>query len=93
MSLVDYDDLECRECGHIGMMPDGGFDVECPVCGAGYSLTDEDCNDLECMECGHRGMQVGEDNTVECPVCGAECELGDFDYQDEDDSEDYDDED
>lgn len=42
MSLIDYEDLECRYCGNIGVLPDGDFDVECPVCGAEYSLCDEE---------------------------------------------------
>lgn len=40
-SLVDYDELECKHCGHIGLLPDGSLNVECPACGAVYSL-DED---------------------------------------------------
>lgn len=42
MSLIDYDELECKFCGHIGLLPNGDFDVECPVCGAEYSLDDEE---------------------------------------------------
>lgn len=42
MSLLDYDELQCKFCGHIGLIPDGGFDVMCPVCDAEYSLDDED---------------------------------------------------
>lgn len=34
--------MECERCGHIGMVFNGDFDVECPVCGAEYSLIDED---------------------------------------------------
>lgn len=33
----DYDDIlestVCPECGHEGMLPNGGFDYECPICG------------------------------------------------------------
>lgn len=42
MSLIDYEDLECRYCGHTGVWPNGDFDVECPVCGAEYSLCDDE---------------------------------------------------
>lgn len=42
MSLIDYEELECKFCGNIGMLPNGDFDVECPVCDAEYSLIDED---------------------------------------------------
>ena len=42
MSLFDEDEMECEYCGHIGLMFNGDFDVECPVCGAEYSLIDED---------------------------------------------------
>ena len=42
MSLFDEDEMECEYCGHIGMVFNGGFDVECLACGARYSLIDED---------------------------------------------------
>ena len=42
MSLFDEDEMECEYCGHIGLMFNGDFDVECPVCGAEYSLINED---------------------------------------------------
>lgn len=42
MSLIDYDELECKFCGHIGMLPNEGFDVECPVCGQEYPLSDDE---------------------------------------------------
>lgn len=42
MSLIDYDELECKYCGHIGVLPNGDFDVICPACDSEYSLTDED---------------------------------------------------
>jgi rubrerythrin len=41
-SLIDEDELECKECGHIGMLLNGDFDVECPNCGAEYSYMDEE---------------------------------------------------
>lgn len=46
-SLIDYDELKCKFCGHIGLFPNGDFDVECPACGAEYSLTPDDDNDDE----------------------------------------------
>lgn len=42
MSIFDEDEMQCKCCGHSGMILDGDFDVECPVCGAEYSLCDED---------------------------------------------------
>jgi len=42
MSLFDEDEMECEYCGHIGLVLNGDFDVECPVCGAEYSLIDEE---------------------------------------------------
>ena len=41
MSLIDYNELVCRSCGHIGLLPDGDFDVVCPECDDEYSLIDE----------------------------------------------------
>lgn len=41
MSLIDYDELTCKYCGHIGLLPNGDFDVECPACDAEYSLEDD----------------------------------------------------
>lgn len=41
MSLIDYDELECEYCGHIGLLPNGGYDVICPACDAEYSLIDD----------------------------------------------------
>lgn len=41
MSYIDEDELECEFCGHIGMWFNGDWDVECPVCGAEYSLIEE----------------------------------------------------
>lgn len=40
-SLIDYEDRECKFCGNVGLLPNGDFDVECPACGAEYSLIDE----------------------------------------------------
>ena len=42
MPLFDEDEMECEYCGHIGLMFNGDFDGECPVCGAEYSLINED---------------------------------------------------
>ena len=47
MSSIDYDELECKFCGHIGLLPNGDFDVECPACDAEYSLDEEYENDDE----------------------------------------------
>ena len=47
MSLIDYDEQECRCCGHAGLLPNGDFDVLCPECGAEYSLVDEPDEDDE----------------------------------------------
>jgi uncharacterized Zn-finger protein len=41
MSLVDEDELECEYCGNIGLILIGDIDVECPCCGAEYTLIDE----------------------------------------------------
>lgn len=40
-SIIDEDEIECKYCGHIGLWLDGDFDVECPACGAEYSLIEE----------------------------------------------------
>lgn len=40
-SFIDEDELECRVCGHIGMLLNGDWTVECPACDAEYSLIDE----------------------------------------------------
>lgn len=45
--MIDYDELECKFCGHIGLLPDGDFDVVCPVCDAEYSLIDDSDEDDE----------------------------------------------
>lgn len=42
MSYIDEDELECKFCGHIGLILDGDFDVECPACDAEYSLLDDE---------------------------------------------------
>ena len=42
MSLIDYDELTCKICGHIGLLPDGDYNVECPACDATYSLIDDE---------------------------------------------------
>lgn len=40
-SIIDEDEIECRVCGHIGMLLNGDFDLECPCCGAEYSYIDD----------------------------------------------------
>ena len=40
-SIIDYDEIDCPMCGHIGMLPDGDLDVICPECGYEYSLMDD----------------------------------------------------
>jgi hypothetical protein len=40
---IDYDSIECPSCNHVGVMPDGGFDYMCPMCGFEGSL----CGDVE----------------------------------------------
>lgn len=48
MSLIDYDELECKFCGNIGLVSSGGdYDVECPVCDAEYSLCEDEYEDEE----------------------------------------------
>ena len=42
MSLFDEDEMDCECCGHVGLIFNGDFDVEYPVCGAEYSLINED---------------------------------------------------
>jgi len=39
--MIDYDEMECKYCGHVGLLPNGGYDVECPSCDAEYSLIDD----------------------------------------------------
>ena len=41
MSLFDEDEMDCECCGHVGLIFNGDFDVEYPVCGAEYSLIDD----------------------------------------------------
>lgn len=43
MSLIDYDEVTCISCGHIGVLPDGDWDVICPICNNEFSL----CNEIE----------------------------------------------
>lgn len=47
MSLIDYDELQCKYCGRIGLLSDGGFDVICPECDAEYSLSNDDVEEDE----------------------------------------------
>lgn len=41
MSYIDEDELECEICGRSGVLLNGDYDVQCPHCGAEYSLLDE----------------------------------------------------
>ena len=38
---MDYEELECSNCGHVGLLPNGGFDTICPNCGFEDSLIEE----------------------------------------------------
>ncbi len=44
MSYFDEDELECPFCGHIGVLPDGDFDFECPACGKSFPIDYIDMN-------------------------------------------------
>lgn len=41
-SIIDYDEIDCPCCGHIGVLPDGDLDVICPECGYEFSLMDDE---------------------------------------------------
>ena len=41
------DDKRCPICGHVGMLPNGGFDYECSECGYEGTFLDEDDEDDE----------------------------------------------
>lgn len=41
MKKLDYEELECSNCGHVGLLPNGGFDTICPNCGFEDSLIEE----------------------------------------------------
>lgn len=41
MSFYNEDEMQCPKCGHIGLLPDGDFDLECPACGYITSLEEE----------------------------------------------------
>lgn len=42
MMNFDEDEMECKFCGHIGLVFNGDFDVECLACGVEYSLIDDE---------------------------------------------------
>ena len=48
MAVIDYDYIECPNpsCDQIGMMPDGGFDYVCSVCGTEGTVLGEDGYEL-----------------------------------------------
>lgn len=37
---INYGDMRCPKCGHIGLVPNGGFDVACPECEEDFSIED-----------------------------------------------------
>lgn len=39
---IDYDEIECKYCGGIGVLPNGDFDVVCQHCGEEFSLIEEE---------------------------------------------------
>ena len=41
VKMFDYDELECPHCQHLGLLPNGGFDVQCPNCGYEGSVAEE----------------------------------------------------
>lgn len=43
----DYDEMECKVCGHIGLVPNGGYDTMCPECGYEDSLAEEPNEELD----------------------------------------------
>ena len=43
----DYDEMECKACGHIGLVPNGGYETECPECGYEDSLAEEPNEELD----------------------------------------------
>ena len=45
--MFDYDELECPHCQHLGLLPNGGFDVQCPNCGYEGSVAEEPDEDKE----------------------------------------------
>ena len=45
--MVDYDEYECEECGHVGVLPNGGMDYECPVCGYEGSFESDKFDDTD----------------------------------------------
>lgn len=49
-SLIDYDEYECDRCGHIGVLPDGGFDYICPECDYEGSMLDENGDSSDVFE-------------------------------------------
>lgn len=47
MSLFDEDEMDCECCGHVGLIFNGDFDVEYPVCGAEYSLIIDEAHHIK----------------------------------------------
>lgn len=45
MSTIDYDDIVCPHCNHIGVLPDGGYDWVCPECGYEGTLGEDEENE------------------------------------------------
>ncbi len=45
VSFFDYDELECKFCRYIGLLPNGNFDVKCPACNSEYFLIGNNDNE------------------------------------------------
>jgi len=41
------EDKKCPRCGTVGMLPNGGFDWECPECGCEGTFDDEEDEEID----------------------------------------------
>lgn len=48
--MLDYDDIVCPICQHIGVLPDGGYDWICPECGYEGTLDDSEYDEEDYEE-------------------------------------------
>lgn len=48
--MFNYSEMDCEFCGYTGLLSDGDFDVECPSCGAEYSLVDDEEEIYDALE-------------------------------------------